>query len=72
VDLTSVALLYDDPRVLERAEVLHNGLPGDWESDGNPRCGRWAHRQVLEQVPARRIRESDEDRLIHVQLNSCT
>jgi hypothetical protein len=72
VNLTPVALFYDHPRVLERAEVLYNGLPGDWESNGNPRRGRWAHRQALEQVPARWIRESDEHRIIHVQLNSCT
>jgi len=70
--LTSVALLGDHSRVLERAQVFHQSLAGHWESDGEPGRGRRAHRQALEQLSARWIGESDEHRIIHVQLNSCT
>jgi hypothetical protein len=72
VDLTSVALLRDHARVLERAKVFYKRLAGYWKFDGNARRGRGAHCEALEQLPARWIRERDEHRVIHVQPNSCT
>src|SRR2546428_4597532 len=72
-NLAAIALAPHQPRALERAEVLHHGLPRDGKIAGERgRASGTAAGEHREKVAAAPVRESGERIIGHVQPYGCT